>query len=63
MTMEANGPSMAQTLAAIDTVMATRKVAVCAIVSVWTDGEGGDIALNSGVTRHPSPVTHHPAEL
>ncbi len=48
-TVEPNGPSMEQVLAAVDTVMATGKVAVYAIVSVWADGEGGDTALASGV--------------
>ncbi len=48
-TVEPNGPSMEQVLAAVDTVMATGKVATFAIVSVWADGEGGDIALASGV--------------
>jgi arginase len=48
-TKEPNGPSMEQTLAAIETVMATGKVAVYAVVSVWADGAGGDVALASGV--------------
>lgn len=47
-TPEPNGPSMEQVLAAIDTVMATGKVAAFAVVSIWTDGEGGDVALASG---------------
>lgn len=49
-TVEPNGPSMEQVLAAVETVMATGKVATYAIVSVWADGEGGDTALDSGVT-------------
>jgi arginase len=48
-TREPNGPSMEQTLAAVDTVMATGKVIALALVSVWADGEGGDVALASGV--------------
>lgn len=48
-TPEPNGPSMEQVLAAIDTVMATGKVAAYAIVSIWTDGEGGKTALDSGL--------------
>lgn len=48
-TREPNGPSMQQTLAAIDTVMATGKVALFALVSIWADGEGGDVAVASGV--------------
>ena len=47
-TKEPNGPNMQQTLDAVETVMATGKVAAYAIVSVWKDGEGGDITLASG---------------
>lgn len=47
-TKEPNGPGMEQVLAAIDTVMATGKVAVFAVVAVWAGGEGGDVALASG---------------
>lgn len=68
-TREPNGPSMEQVLAAIDTVMATGKVVTYALVSVWADGEGGDVAVDSGVRllrggleswkRHGMPeVTH-----
>ncbi len=65
-TREPNGPDMAQVLAVIDTVMATGKVATYAIVSIWADGEGGDVAVASGVEllrgglaswqRHGSPA-------
>ena len=48
-TVEPNGPSMEQVLAAVDTVMATGKVVTYAIVSVWANGEGGDTAVASGV--------------
>jgi arginase len=48
-TKEPNGPSMEQVLAAIETVMATGKVAVFAVVSVWADGEGGATAVSSGI--------------
>jgi arginase len=48
-TKEPRGPSMEQVLAAIDTVMATGKVGLFAVVSVWADGDGGDIAVESGV--------------
>lgn len=48
-TIEPNGPSMEQTLTAIEIVMATGKVAVFAVVSIWTDGEGGAVALQSGL--------------
>jgi arginase len=65
-TREPNGPSTAQVLAAIDAVMTTGKVAAFAVVSVWADGDGGDVAVDSGVRllrggleswrRHGSPV-------
>lgn len=48
-TKEPNGPSMQQVLDAVDTVMATGKVVAFALVSVWGDGEGGEVALASGV--------------
>lgn len=48
-TKEPNGPNMEQVLDAIDTVMATGKVVTYAVVSVWADGEGGDVTLRSGV--------------
>ena len=47
-TKEPNGPSMEQVLAAIDTVMATGKVATYAMVSIWANGDGGDVAVDSG---------------
>jgi arginase len=49
MTKEPNGPSMEQVLAAIDTVMATGKVATFAVVAVWAGGEGGDTGVESGL--------------
>jgi arginase len=48
-TREPDGPSMEQVLEAIDVVMSTGKVVTYAIVSVWPNGEGGDIALSSGI--------------
>jgi hypothetical protein len=58
---------MEQVVAAIETVMATGKVATYAIVSVWADGEGGATAVDSGTEllregmsswrRHGSPGT------
>jgi arginase len=36
-------------LDAIDTVMATGKVGVFAVVSIWANGEGGDVAVQSGI--------------
>jgi arginase len=49
-TKEPRGPNMEQVLAAIDTVMATGKVALFAVVSIWGDGDGGDVAVESGIT-------------
>ena len=48
-TKEPNGPSLQQVLAAIDTVMATGKVAVLALVSVYGEGEGSAISVASGI--------------
>ncbi|GAB4122837.1 MAG: hypothetical protein Fur005_07690 [Roseiflexaceae bacterium] len=47
-TREPNGPDMAQVQAAIDTVMATGKVAAYAVVSIYGSGEGSDICRASG---------------
>ena len=48
-TKEPNGPDMAQVLAAVDTVMATGKVAVTAVVSVYGEGEGSETTVASGI--------------
>ena len=48
-TREPNGPNMDQVKAAIETVMATGKVAVYAVVSVSGDGEGAEIMVESGM--------------
>lgn len=48
-TREPNGPSMAQVLSAIETVMATEKVAALAVVSVYGEGDGSAISVNSGI--------------
>lgn len=48
-TREPNGPDMAQVLAAVDTVMATGKVAVYAVVSVYGEGEGSARSVASGL--------------
>lgn len=48
-TKEPNGPDMAQVKAAIDTVMATGKVGVAAVVSVYGEGEGSETAVSSGI--------------
>ena len=40
---------MAQVQAAIETVMATEKVAALAVVSVYGEGEGSAISVNSGI--------------
>ena len=48
-TKEPNGPDIEQVKAAIDTVMATGKVAVAAVVSVYGEGEGKEIMVESGM--------------
>lgn len=48
-TREPNGPSMEQVCAAIDTVMATGKVAAFAVVSVYGKGEGAETSQASGI--------------
>lgn len=48
-TREPNGPDMAQVLAAVETVMATGKVAVYAVVSVYGEGEGSAQSVASGI--------------
>jgi arginase len=48
-TREPNGPSMAQVLSAIETVMASGKVAALAVVSVYGEGDGSATSVNSGI--------------
>jgi len=48
-TREPNGPNMTQVLDAIDTVMATGKVAVFAVVSIYGEGEGSTRSVASGI--------------
>lgn len=48
-TREPNGPDMDQVLAAVETVMATGKVAAYAVVSVYGNGEGAATSRASGV--------------
>ncbi|MFT5193947.1 MAG: arginase [Candidatus Promineifilaceae bacterium] len=48
-TVEPNGPSMDEVMAALDVVMETGKVAVLALVSVYGEGEGADISIASGI--------------
>ena len=48
-TKEPNGPDMAQTLAAIDAVLASGKVAAYAVVSVSFSKQGNDVDVASGV--------------
>ena len=48
-TKEPGGPDLEQVKAAIDTVMATGKVAVYAVVSVYGEGEGADVMIESGM--------------
>lgn len=48
-TREPDGPEMEPVLAAVDAVMATGKVAVYAVVSVYAGGEGRERAVQTGV--------------
>jgi arginase len=48
-TKEPNGPDIAQTIAAIDTVMATGKVVVLALVSIYNQGDSGAASVKSGI--------------
>jgi arginase len=48
-TKEPNGPDMEQIQAAVETVMATGKVVALAVVSVFGQGEGRDVAVASGI--------------
>lgn len=48
-TGEPNGPDMAQVLSAVDTVMATGKVAAYAVVSIYASGEGRERSVQSGI--------------
>jgi len=47
-TKESNGPNIEQVLTAIGAVMATGKVATYAVVSVFPEGEGGDVSVTAG---------------
>ena len=47
-TREPDGPDMAQVLEAVETVMATGKVAVYAVVSIYAGGEGRERAVKTG---------------
>jgi arginase len=49
-TVEPNGPDMDQVLAAVDSVMATGKVAAFALVSLYGAGKGAEISIQSGIT-------------
>jgi arginase len=48
-TKEPDGPSPDQVAAAIETVMATGKVAALAVVSVYGEGEGSEVSVASGI--------------
>ena len=48
-TKEPNGPDVAQTVAAIRTVLDTGKVIALGLVSVNSAGEGGDISLDAAL--------------
>ena len=48
-TGEPNGPDIAQTVAAIDAVMATGKVVALALVSIYNQGDEGKTSIASGI--------------
>ena len=48
-TKEPNGPDIEQTMAAIDTVMATGKVVALALVSIYNQGDDGATSVKSGI--------------
>ncbi|MEM8857031.1 MAG: arginase family protein [Chloroflexota bacterium] len=48
-TVEPNGPTMDEVEAALQTVVATGKVGVLALVSVYGAGEGADVSIRSGI--------------
>jgi arginase len=48
-TKEPGGPTMEQVRSAINTVMATGKVATLAVVSVYGEGEGAEVMVASGM--------------
>lgn len=48
-TKETNGPDIAQTIAAINAVMATGKVVALALVSIYNQGDAGKISVRSGI--------------
>ncbi|MFC2079213.1 arginase family protein [Candidatus Bipolaricaulota bacterium] len=48
-TKEPGGPDIGQTVAAIDTVMATRKVIALALVSIYNQGDDGATSVKSGI--------------
>ena len=48
-TKEPNGPDIAQTVASIDTVMATGKVVALALVSIYNQGDDGATSVKSGI--------------
>ena len=48
-TVEPNGPSMDEVMGALDVVMATGKVGVLALVSVYGEGQGAETSIASGI--------------
>jgi arginase len=48
-TKEPEGPSIAQTVVAINTVMGTGKVVALALVSIYNNGNAGGISVDSGI--------------
>ncbi|MBU1050556.1 arginase family protein [Candidatus Bipolaricaulota bacterium] len=48
-TKEPDGPDIAQTLAAVDVVMATGKVVALSLVSIYNQGSAGRVSVQSGI--------------
>lgn len=57
-TKEPNGPDVAETVAAIHTVLDTGKVIAFGLVSVNSVGEGGDISLNAALDMLRGGLSH-----
>lgn len=57
-TKEPGGPGVAETLAAVDTVLDTGKVVAFGLVSVNPEGEGGDVSLNAALELLRGSLSH-----
>ncbi len=59
-TKEPNGPNVAETVAALETVLATGKVIALGLVSVNSAGEGGDVSLKTSLEMLRGGLEHWP---